>query len=68
MISTTGLIPEELNYPQRKADVVRFLQAQAWPSEFKRRLLEGWALTVGVRCRSADFAAVEKSGVDNADR
>lgn len=64
MISTTGIIPEDLMFPQRKADVIRFLTAQPYPSEFKRRLLEGWALTVGLRLRSREFHLVESSGVD----
>jgi hypothetical protein len=54
-------------YPERKKDVVAFLQSQPWPGDFKRRVLEGWALTVGLRLRGADFRAVENSGFDGAN-
>lgn len=64
MESPTGIIPEHLMYPERKAEVIAFLIAQPYPSDFKRRLLEGWALTVGVRARSRDFRLVEASGFD----
>lgn len=64
MESPTGIIPEELMHPEKRVEVVRFLQAQPYPSDFKRRLLEGWALTVGVRAPARDYRAVEKSGVD----
>lgn len=64
MESPTGLIPEELMFREKRMDVVRFLQAQPWPGDFKRRVLEGWCLTVGVRAPSRDYLAVERSGVD----
>mgnify|MGYP005812044757 CR=1 FL=1 len=64
MESPTGLIPEALMFPQKKAEVIAHLQAQPWPGDFKRRVLEGWALTVGVRIRSRDFTLVERSGYD----
>lgn len=66
MESTTGIIPEELMFREKHRDVIAFLQAQALPGDFKRRLLEGWAITVGLRLRAKDFKAVERSGVDNA--
>lgn len=65
MESPTGIIPEDLMYREKKRDVIAFLQAQAYPGDFKRRLLEGWAVTVGLRLRGSDFAAVERSGIDN---
>lgn len=64
MESPTGIIPEELLYRERKQDVIRFLMAAPYPSDFKRRLLEGWALWVGLRIRGADYRAVERTGVD----
>lgn len=67
MISTTGIIPEDLMFRERKRDVMNFLLASAYPSEFKRRLLEGWALTVGLRIRSSDYHLIEASGVDYQD-
>lgn len=65
MESTTGIIPEDLMYREKRRDVIAFLQAQPYPGDFKRRLLEGWALTVGIRLRGADFRAVERSGIDH---
>jgi hypothetical protein len=64
MLSPTGLIPEELMFREKRMDVVRFIQAQAWPGDFKRNVFRGWCLTVGVRAPARDFRAVERSGVD----
>jgi hypothetical protein len=64
MESTTGIIPEELMYPQRKREVIAFLISQPYTSEYKRRLLEGWCVTVGLRCNSKEYHLVEVSGVD----
>lgn len=64
MESTTGIIPEELMYPQYKREVISFLISMPLPSWTKRRLLEGWCMTVGVRCRSAEYHILEVSGVD----
>jgi len=54
-------------YPERKKQVIDFLIAQPLPGDLKRRLLEGWAITVGVRCRSRDFSLVEQSGYDGVN-
>lgn len=51
-------------FPQRLKDVVNWLIAQPLPSYNKRRLLEGWAITVGVRVRSRYYHLVEFSGVE----
>lgn len=64
MESTTGIIPEDLMYPQMKPQVVAFLISQPLPSWTKLRLLEGWCMTVGVRCRNREYHMVEVSGVD----
>ncbi len=64
MESPTGIIPETLMYPEKLKEVVGFLQAQALPGDFKRKVLQGWAVTVGIRIRERDYKAVEKSGVD----
>ena len=64
MESTTGIIPEDLMYPQRKRETIAFLIAQPLPSWTKVRLLEGWCMTVGVRCKSLEYHMVEISGVD----
>jgi hypothetical protein len=65
MISPTGIIPEDLMYPQRKAEVVNFLIAQPLPGNLKRRLLEGWCVTVGVRARPREYYLLDISGVEH---
>jgi hypothetical protein len=65
--SPTGIIPEELMYREKKAEVVQFLLAQPLPGDLKRRLLEGWAITVGIRVRSRDFHLVHASGFDGVN-
>lgn len=67
MESPTGIIPESLMYPEKKAEVVQFLQAQPLPGDFKRRLLEGWAITVGIRVRSREYNLVAASGFDGVN-
>jgi hypothetical protein len=49
---------------ERWLDVVRWLQAQPFPSELKRELLTGYAVTVGVKISTGFKRAVENSGVD----
>ncbi len=66
-ISTTGIIPESLIDWHRKQDVISFLQAQPYPGAFKRRLLEGWAISVGLRVKPREYDLVEKSGVTPQD-
>lgn len=66
MISPTGVIPEELMYPERKRDVVNYLMALPIEGFLKKRYLEGWALTVGVRVQSKDYTAVDNTGIDHA--
>jgi hypothetical protein len=67
MESPTGMIPEELLYREKKAEVISFLTRQPWPGDLKRRLLEGYAITVGIRIRSRDFQLVEASGYDGVN-
>jgi hypothetical protein len=64
MESPTGLIPEELMFPAKWVEVVRFLQAQPWPSDLKREVLTGYAVTVGVKIPDRYKRAVGNSGVD----
>jgi hypothetical protein len=64
MESTTGIIPEILMFPQKKKAVLNFLIAQPLPSWTKRKLLNCWCMTVGIRCRSWEYHLVEVSGVD----
>lgn len=64
MLSPTGIIPEELMFPQSKQQVIEFLIGQPLPSWTKRRLLEGWAITVGIRLKSREYHLVDASGVE----
>ena len=64
MESTTGIIPEELMHPEKKAEVISFLIAQPLPSWTKRKLLVGWAVTVGVFLGALDYHQVVASGTD----
>lgn len=66
-ISTTGIIPEALMDWHKKQEVIAWLQGQPYPGEFKRRLLEGWAVSVGIRVRPREYDLVEKSGVQSID-
>lgn len=66
-ISTTGIIPESLMDWHKKKEVIAWLQAQPFPGAFKRRLLEGWALSVGTRIRPRYYDLVEKSGATPQD-
>jgi hypothetical protein len=63
--STTGIIPESLMYPEKKAEVISFLISQPLPSWTKRKLLVGWAVTVGVFLGAIDYHQVVASGTDN---
>ena len=67
MDSPTGLIPEQLMYREKKQQVIAYLQGQPWPGDFKRSVIEGWALTVGIRVRSRDFQLVTRSGFDGVN-
>ena len=49
MISPTGIIPEELMYPQKVRDVMQFISTTPGTGTWKRQLLQGWAKTVGVK-------------------
>jgi len=64
--SPTGIIPEDLMYPQRKKDMLAFLMFQPLPSWTKRRLAEGWCITVGCRLNSREYHLLEVSGVDKS--
>jgi hypothetical protein len=64
MLSPTGIIPEDLMYPAKKAEVMRFLKSQPFPADMKGELLKGWALTVGQRVSAREMKSVERTGVD----
>lgn len=64
MASPTGVIREELMYPQKKQEVIDFLLAAPLPGRLKRNILQGWAMTVGVAIRAFEYRKVEASGND----
>jgi len=64
MASPTGIIPEQLIRQNAKQEVIRWLKQQPAPGHFKRSLLLGWAMTVGVKIRGAEYREVEASGTD----
>jgi hypothetical protein len=64
MESPTGIIPEDLMYPERREQVINFLISQPLPSWKKRALLGGWATTVGVLPTALDYHKVVASGID----
>lgn len=51
-------------YASKKADVIRWLQAQPLESDLKRSYFLGWAVTVGVRLNKHDYRKVTDSGID----
>ncbi len=63
-ISPTGVLPEELMFPRRLADVIKFLEDLAIPGAVKEQLLVGWSRTVGVKLSSGQLAKVRRSGID----
>lgn len=64
MASPTGIIPEDMMFAARKADVIAFIQAAPAEADFKRKLLLGWAITVGVRLNKHDYEKVDRTGID----
>lgn len=62
MISPYTTMPAELIDAKRQADVVNYITAQPWPGRFKRLVLLGWAVDVGVKLDSRVYDQVEKSG------
>ncbi len=64
MESPTGVIPEELMFPAKLEEVLRFLEAAPVRSRLKVELLMGWARTVGVKLRGSQYHRVRRSGID----
>ena len=47
-----------------KREVIEWLKQQPAPGRFKESLLLGWAITVGVKIRGAEYREVLASGTD----
>lgn len=64
--SPTGILPEELLYPRRLADVMLYLQRMPVTGDEKLSVFIGWARMVGVRVNSSQRIAVRNTGTDFA--
>jgi hypothetical protein len=64
MESPTGIIPEELMYPQRKRQAKAWIMSMPYTSQFKSDLWKGWCVTVGLMATRLDYADIEASGID----
>jgi hypothetical protein len=64
MESPTGIIPEELMYPQKLAEVMELLQNTPGGSHEKLAVFYGWAKTVGVKLSPAQRNNVARTGDD----
>lgn len=64
MDSVTGIIPEELLYPEHMGKVMEFLKSMPWPGHDKAKMLRSWARTVGVKIAASQINAVEETGND----
>lgn len=64
MISPTGIVPEELMYPQKLGEVMTLLKAKTATGDWKREVLQGWARLVGVKISQAQYRAVYHTGWD----
>lgn len=62
--SPTGIIPEALMFPAKKALVIQFLKELPVHGDDKVDLLVGWARMVGVTVNSSTRRAVRFSGTD----
>jgi hypothetical protein len=60
----TGLLPEELFYPNKKAAVIAFLSTQPAPANVRRDWLFLWALWVGMRLNASDYNKVMAGAID----
>ena len=64
MLSPTGVIPEELMYPQKVREVMAFLEQAVGTGSWKRQILQGWARTVGVKITGHQLDVVYQTGWD----
>jgi hypothetical protein len=64
MISPTGIIPEELMYPQKVREVMQWISTTPGTGTWKRQLLQGWAKTVGVKITGPQLNVVYNTGWD----
>lgn len=61
-IAPNDIIPPELQKPEARAAVIRWVIAQPLPGVLKARLLKGWFIHVGLPIDGKALAEVEQSG------
>jgi len=64
MISPTGIIPDALIDPARKAEMLDWLVQQPMTRAYKLQLLSGWRIWTRGAITSRESARVAASGVD----
>jgi hypothetical protein len=64
MLSPTGIIPEDLMYPEKLGEVMTLLKDMVQTGTWKREVLQGWARVVGSKISQAQYRAVYMSGYD----
>lgn len=62
--SPTGIIPEELLFPAKRAAVMAYLINLPVDGDDKVDLLIGWAKAVGVTVNASQRDTVRQSGID----
>lgn len=62
--SPTGIIPEDLMFPQKRAAVMAYLINLPVEGDDKVDLLIGWAKAVGVTVNASQRDTVRQSGID----
>ena len=62
--SPTGIIPEDLLFPQKRAAVMAYLINLPVEGDDKVELLIGWAKAVGVTVNASQRDTVRQSGID----
>ncbi len=63
MVSPTGILPEDLFYPSKIAEVQEYLIKLPLPGDEKVKILVGWSRWVGVKLSPAQRQKVFDSGV-----
>ena len=63
-IGLSDLLPDDLFFPSKKNEVIRFLNQVPAPATDKRTWLFQWALWVGSRINRFDYARLERGSVD----
>jgi hypothetical protein len=63
-IGLSDLVPDDLFFPNKKNEVIKFLRNVPASSTDKRSWLFLWALWVGSRINRFDYANVQQGSVD----